>query len=203
MSILTIIKQAAAHGAKKLLNSNPQFSKIADLQSIDNEGNKRTFTILLKGDDEPIRLSFYHSLPADVSNITTNKEWLNGILDAIENQHPQIDSKFLTILGVTLPVKYSISLAGKDRLRNAVINKITEHFDVNLKPAKAELKILLKGEASPINLSLNYAFEGKTLCLSSIKANKEWLNGLADILLERYSKIELKDKMLVGFARHL
>jgi len=87
---------------------------------------------------------------------------------------------------------------------NAVKNKIVESLTLNVKSGEAKIEVLLKGETSQINLSLNYALEGTALSITNVQANREWINGLADMFKDRYSKISLgKSGMLVDLLKHL
>ena len=183
--------------AEKALNNHPQFSKLAEI-GIDTEGKMWTARILLKGTSEPFCLFMNYAWPATLSVTGANKDWVNGILDAFRCRNPPF-----VIEGRRCLIKYSVSLAGKNNQRSSTMNKITEHFDINLQPGELKVKVLLKGESIPINLSLKYAVEGETLNLSNITVDKTWLNGLVDILPKHFLKIKLKDKMIADFARRL
>jgi hypothetical protein len=76
---------------------------------------------------------------------------------------------------------------------NPEINRIAEILEIKLKQGRADLTVKLKGEAEPVSLSLNYSLEENVLCITNIKTSKEWLNALANIFKEKYSKINLSD----------
>jgi hypothetical protein len=76
---------------------------------------------------------------------------------------------------------------------NAKINRIAEVLSLKIEQGKMYLTVKLKGETEPVNLSFNYVLQDDVVCISEVKANREWMNGLADIFKEKYSKIDLKD----------
>ena len=76
---------------------------------------------------------------------------------------------------------------------NPKINRVAEVLDIKLEQGKINLTAKLKGEAEPINASINYTIQNDILHISEVTTNKEWTNGLWDILKEKYSKINLKD----------
>lgn len=76
---------------------------------------------------------------------------------------------------------------------NLEINRFAEILEVKLKQGRANLTVKLKGETESVNLSLNYAIEENALCISNVKTSKEWLNALADVFREKYSRINLSD----------
>ena len=78
----------------------------------------------------------------------------------------------------------------KDKV-NKKINRIAEILELKLEQGSANLKIKLKGEKEPVNLSFNYALEENTIHITNVKTNKEWIDGLADVFKEKYSKINL------------
>jgi len=87
---------------------------------------------------------------------------------------------------------------------NPSVNKIAQVLDISLKGGEANLKILLRGETAPISLSLNYAIEGETLRISNVKTNREWLNAMAELFKDEYSKIDLrKYGKIAGIAKLL
>jgi molybdate-binding protein len=74
---------------------------------------------------------------------------------------------------------------------NPEINRFAEILEVKLKQGRADLTVKLKGEAESVNLSLNYVLEENALCITNVKTSKEWLNALAEIFKEKYSRINL------------
>jgi L-rhamnose mutarotase len=78
--------------------------------------------------------------------------------------------------------------------KNPEINRIAEILEIKLKQGKADLTVKLKGETESVTLSFDYSFEENVICIANVKTSREWLNALADVFKERYSKINLKDK---------
>jgi len=76
---------------------------------------------------------------------------------------------------------------------NPDINRIAEILEVKLKPGKADLTVKLKGETELVNISLNYALEENTICITNVKTSKEWLSALAEVFKKKYSRIKLSD----------
>jgi len=76
---------------------------------------------------------------------------------------------------------------------NVKINRIAEVLSLKIEQGKVNLTAKLKGETEPIEISFDYVFQDNAICISEVKANKEWVNGLADIFKEKYSKIDLKN----------
>jgi hypothetical protein len=76
---------------------------------------------------------------------------------------------------------------------NPKIKGIAEILEVKLKPGEADLTVKLRGETEPVSLFLNYTLERNVLCITSVKISKEWLNALANIFKEKYSRINLSD----------
>ena len=76
---------------------------------------------------------------------------------------------------------------------NAKTNRIAEVLNLKIEQGRIYLTVKLKGETEPIDLSFNYVLQDDVVCVSEVKTNKEWINGLADIFKEKYSKIDLKD----------
>jgi hypothetical protein len=74
---------------------------------------------------------------------------------------------------------------------NPKISRIAEVLDLNLEQGKINITAKLKGEVDSINISINYAIQNDAICISEVKSNKEWVNGLAYIYKEKYSKINL------------
>jgi hypothetical protein len=80
----------------------------------------------------------------------------------------------------------------KDKMnKNNKINRIAEILELKLEQGSADLKVKLKGETEQINLSFNYTLEENAICITNFETNKEWLNALADVFKEKYSKISL------------
>jgi len=76
---------------------------------------------------------------------------------------------------------------------NPKINRFAEILEIKLKRGKADLTIKLKGETEPINISLDYALEENTICITNVITSKEWINALAEIFKEKYSRVKLSD----------
>ena len=76
---------------------------------------------------------------------------------------------------------------------NAKANRIAEVLSLKIELGKIYLTAKLKGETEPMDISFNYVIQDDVICVSEVKTNKEWINGLADIFKEKYSKIDLKD----------
>jgi hypothetical protein len=76
---------------------------------------------------------------------------------------------------------------------NPKINRIADILEVKLKQGEVNLTAKLKGETEPVSLSLNYTLEKDAICIAGVKTSKEWLNALADIFKEKYSRINLSD----------
>jgi predicted membrane GTPase involved in stress response len=74
---------------------------------------------------------------------------------------------------------------------NKKINRIARILELKLEEGSANLTVELKGEKEQVNLSFKYALEENTICITNVKTNKEWLDGLADVFKEKYSKINL------------
>jgi len=84
------------------------------------------------------------------------------------------------------------------------VKNIAEILDISLKDGKAHSKILLKGEAEPVSVSLNYKIYGDTLCVTNVNTSKEWLTALADAFKDRYAQIDLsKYDGAAGIAKFL
>jgi predicted nicotinamide N-methyase len=87
------------------------------------------------------------------------------------------------------------------------ISRIAEVLDLNLEPGKINIAARLKGEADSISVSANYAIQNNVICISDVMASKEWINGLADIFKEKYSKIDLnvlsKNEFVVKILKQL
>jgi len=76
---------------------------------------------------------------------------------------------------------------------NPEISRFAEILEVKLKQGSVDLTVKLKGETESVNISLNYALEENTICITNIKTSKEWINALADVFKEKYSRIKLSD----------
>ena len=76
---------------------------------------------------------------------------------------------------------------------NSKINRFAEILEVKLKHGKADLTIKLKGETDLVNVSLDYALEENTICITNVITSKEWINALAEVFREKYSRIRLSD----------
>jgi len=90
------------------------------------------------------------------------------------------------------------------RIRSAVnkkINSVAEIVNLTTEQGKIDLTVKLKGESEPIELCINYGRQKNVICISEVKANREWLNALADIFKEDLSKINLKKISKNVFAR--
>jgi hypothetical protein len=90
---------------------------------------------------------------------------------------------------------------------NPKISRIAEVLDLKLEQGKMNLRAKLKGETDSINISVDYAIQNNAICVSEVRASKEWVNGLADIFKEKYSKIDLnvisKNGFVVKILKHL
>jgi len=76
---------------------------------------------------------------------------------------------------------------------NPKINRFAEVLELKLKLGKADLTVKLKGETEPVNISLDYALEENTICITNVITSKEWLNALAEVFKEKYSRVKLSD----------
>jgi hypothetical protein len=76
---------------------------------------------------------------------------------------------------------------------NAKANRIAEVLNLKIEQGKIYLTAKLKGETEPIDISFNCVLQDDVVCVSEVKTNREWINGLADIFKEKYSKMDLKD----------
>jgi hypothetical protein len=85
------------------------------------------------------------------------------------------------------------------------ISRIAEILELKLEQGKINIKAKLKGETELVDISLNYAIEGDSLSITQVKTNKEWLNALADIFEDKYSKIDLTgmNKLSIKLAKFL
>lgn len=80
------------------------------------------------------------------------------------------------------------------------INRVAEVLNLKIEQGKINLTAKLKGETELVDLSFNYVLQNGAICISEVKASKEWLNGLADIFKEKYSRIDLKNILKNEFA---
>jgi len=76
---------------------------------------------------------------------------------------------------------------------NPKINRFADILEVKLKQGSADLTVKLKGETEVVNVSLDYALEENTICITNVKTSKEWLNALAEVFKKKYSRIKLSD----------
>jgi hypothetical protein len=76
---------------------------------------------------------------------------------------------------------------------NTKINRFAEILELKLKQGKADLTIKLKGETEPVNISLDYVLRENTICITNVITSKEWINALAEIFKEKYSRVRLSD----------
>jgi len=76
---------------------------------------------------------------------------------------------------------------------NPKINRFAEILEVKLKQGRADLTVKLKGETEVVNISLDYALEENTICITNVQTSKEWLSALAEVFKKRYSRIKLSD----------
>jgi len=76
---------------------------------------------------------------------------------------------------------------------NPKINRFAEILELKLKQGKANLTIKLKGETEPVNISLDYVLEENTICITNVITSKEWVNALAEVFREKYSRVRLSD----------
>ncbi|MCL2219295.1 MAG: hypothetical protein FWC23_05205 [Chitinispirillia bacterium] len=74
---------------------------------------------------------------------------------------------------------------------NQSVSRVAQVLEVSLKSGSAKVRVLLNGEAEPVDISFNYAFEGKTVSVTGVKTNREWLNGLAELFKDKYSSIDI------------
>ena len=82
-----------------------------------------------------------------------------------------------------------ILLIIKDYMEKTEINRIAEILTLELKKGRVDLTFKLKGETEPINLFLEYTLKENIICITKVESKKEWLNALADIFKEKYSRI--------------
>jgi len=76
---------------------------------------------------------------------------------------------------------------------NPKINRFAEILEIKLKQGKADLTVKLKGETEPVNVSLDYALEENTIRITNVITSKEWINALAEVFKEKYSRVKLSD----------
>jgi hypothetical protein len=100
-------------------------------------------------------------------------------------------------------VKYAMNIINS----NPKISRIAEVLELKLEQGKMNLKARLKGETDAINISADYAIRDNAICISGVRASKEWAECLADIFKEKYSKIDLnvisKNALAVEIFKHL
>jgi hypothetical protein len=99
--------------------------------------------------------------------------------------------------------KYAMNIINN----NPKISRIAEVLDLNLEQGKMNLIAKLKGETDSISISASYAIQNDAICISQVKASKEWVEGLADIFKYKYSKIDLnaisKNALVLEILKHL
>jgi len=97
LNLFTNLKNSLSSGGVKIaMNMNPQINRIAEVLDLKIEPGKISLTALLKGENEPITLSFKYVLQNDdlcISGVTANKEWLRGLAGIFEEQYAKIDLK--------------------------------------------------------------------------------------------------------------
>jgi|GEM_PF-1401759 len=94
---------------KRRLNGNPHINKVAEVLAVDMKGNQWNLRALLKGETEPIHLSFDYAMKwgaVTIKNIKVDKDWLNGLVDVLKARYPKIDGKIKLL-------KYTIILQGE------------------------------------------------------------------------------------------
>jgi hypothetical protein len=80
---------------KITLNSHKDVKKIADeVLDISLKNGKAGSKIKLKGESEPLSVSFDYTLDGDIlgiTNVKTGKEWLNGLAELFKDRYARID----------------------------------------------------------------------------------------------------------------
>jgi len=84
----------ANKGLKIFLNSHKTVKNIAEILDINMKNGEAHSKILLKGDTEPISISFNYKIYGDtlcVTNVNTSKKWLTELADIFKERYAQID----------------------------------------------------------------------------------------------------------------
>jgi len=89
--MLNIITNA---GLKLFLNNHKAVKNVAEVLDISLKDGEARSKILPKGETEPIDVSFNYKIYGDtlcVTNVNTNKKWLNGLAETFRDRYAQID----------------------------------------------------------------------------------------------------------------
>ena len=70
---------------------------------------------------------------------------------------------------------------------------VDEVLDISLKDGKASSKIKLRGESEPLSVTFDYELKGDILGITNVKTSKAWLDGLAELLKDKYARIDLSE----------
>jgi hypothetical protein len=77
--------------------------------------------------------------------------------------------------------------------KDSRVSRIAEILDIKLEKGRAALIVKLKGDIDPVSISFDYAIEddGNELRIANIKSDREWINGAAEVMGDRYSRVDL------------
>jgi hypothetical protein len=81
-------------GLKSFLNNHKAVKRVAEILDISLKNGEANSKILPKGETEPVTVSFNYKISGDtlyITNVSTSKEWLNGLADIFKNQYARID----------------------------------------------------------------------------------------------------------------
>jgi len=89
------------------------------------------------------------------------------------------------------------------KIMNDKINRVAEVLDLKIEKGKINLTAQLEGESDCIVIDINYVIQNDYINISKIRTNKKWLDGLAEIFMEKYPKIDLKKHLKNKFLRYI
>jgi len=89
-----MLNYLANMGLKSFLNNHKTVKNIAEILEISLKDGEARSKILLKGETEPVSISFSYKIYGDtlcVTNVNTSKKWLTELADVFKDRYAQID----------------------------------------------------------------------------------------------------------------
>jgi len=81
-------------GLKSFLNNHKMIKSVAEILEISLKDGDAKSKILLNGETEPVSVTFNYKIYGDtlcITNVNTNKKWLNGLAEIFKDKYAQID----------------------------------------------------------------------------------------------------------------
>jgi len=78
---------------KHFMNNNPKINRFAEILEIKLKQGKADLTVKLKGETEPINISFDYALEENticITNVSTSKEWVNALAEVFKKKYSRV-----------------------------------------------------------------------------------------------------------------